>query len=1256
MKKHVKYSLIALCLLVMVFVVIFASCVENEQPTEQITITVKLNLEGQDDKSFTVDKNVEFFSKLAEYVPQDIAGCVLSGWTDEDGNPVTADTRWDKDGTVTAVWTDTFAITFNKNNPAATGEMAVMTAPCNATSKLTANAFQSSYEFGGWNTRADGLGEFYPDEHYLYVTGDLTLYAQWKVNYSEEIWVEKFDGSEYIYVKEKYGTRDGYLGNNVSIQMQYDQPHYVLNETHPDAETDAPSLKDGAVLKAYYALERVTIKYMPDGESKAVRYGEQYTITTPDQDENAKQQIVWYSASSDGSGTKYAFGQTITAEQNLTLYAVTAEIFTDADGSADKAMLRNTVGLGSAALIKDGKTYEGFAVVNGESVTFEVNVRENDQDNGVTYFGKFLDNGTFLYRNEDEVGTYVLYDYLSDDLYMSIMLALDGYGMGVLAFPANDGTERLVNYMAFYEATDDGDYYMVYYLPAEPDYIYEGFFQIVREPSEDYPQLAGYFMLNGEEYGDYYLLYNWQLQEQGLFLDGYGEAILYGFDENGEIDEESFVKGMYWASDEYTDAAPEYVFYSYDQQTAFLFVVIRMEVDNGYVYLFTMQGDECGVYTQEQNVEFPELYLDGYGGALYTSDEDVDGRLGYYTIEIDDAGNYLLLIEFDDEAGGKMRVTLDIENNLFINNTVGDFVIINGVLTEYLGESSIIVIPEGVTEIADGVFKDVNITTLTLPSTIEKIGVYAFQNSASATEHSLLTTIYINATTPPVLASDPNAEGAPNPFRWLQDNAKIIVPDDCENAYIEAESWSRYGKYITTRAIIANKPLFEIDENGVLLSYNNKDENPENVTIEIPDEVTEIADGVFASLEYIVSVNLNNVTVIGSKAFYGCINLTTVTFNANTVSIGDSAFYQCSSLTELDLGNVRTIGASAFNRCFKLSKVVIGSQITSIGDFAFAMCSVDVSDDESMIVPSDLVIAMSAATAPTMGNYVFKQSQPRIYVDSFEMGVNYAKNAKTTNWVTYVTALRVKREGEAITYYSKTNMGAPLVLADRADFDNGSYLGLYKTEGDYIYITWISYSALDNVLTVDEQSASADSNGEIKGFILDDEQYVFVSAGKQITFTHTKGDETLSLTYGESQASFNGDSVTIEIVNYRMQFTVDGYVYKLTLYSSNEFSYTKTRLSYVKSYTAADGSAITVTFYENGYSTLHKVVGTLKSDTLKYADGRDCYTETGWYILVKEGSDVTAWDVKIYNDTYTVTAVFNDEDNTFTYTVTKKEA
>ena len=125
-----------------------------------------------------------------------------------------------------------------------------------------------------------------------------------------------------------------------------------------------------------------------------------------------------------------------------------------------------------------------------------------------------------------------------------------------------------------------------------------------------------------------------------------------------------------------------------------------------------------------------------------------------------------------------------------------------------------------------------------------------------------------------------------------------------------------------------------------------------------------------------VSPDGDKVTGIGEKAFYVCINLTSITIPDSVTSIGDDAFSGCSSLTSIIVSNnnqnymsidgnlyskdgktlikypkgkkdtsfnipdgVTSIGKRAFYGCRGLTSIVIPNSVTSIGYEAFYGCS-----------------------------------------------------------------------------------------------------------------------------------------------------------------------------------------------------------------------------------------------------------------------------------------------------------------------------
>ena len=131
---------------------------------------------------------------------------------------------------------------------------------------------RSGYTFTGWNTRANGNGTDYEEGERLTLTGDLTLYAQWRKNGST--------GTDTTsYTIDAYASRGGDIspegrvfvarGNDRTFRITADEG-YVIDDVRVDGESV------GAVRT--YTFENVrrdhTIEviFVPDGQ-QTVAYG-----------------------------------------------------------------------------------------------------------------------------------------------------------------------------------------------------------------------------------------------------------------------------------------------------------------------------------------------------------------------------------------------------------------------------------------------------------------------------------------------------------------------------------------------------------------------------------------------------------------------------------------------------------------------------------------------------------------------------------------------------------------------------------------------------------------------------------------------------------------------------------------------------------------------------------------------------------------------------------------------------------------------
>ena len=109
----------------------------------------------------------------------------------------------------------------------------------------------------------------------------------------------------------------------------------------------------------------------------------------------------------------------------------------------------------------------------------------------------------------------------------------------------------------------------------------------------------------------------------------------------------------------------------------------------------------------------------------------------------------------------------------------------------------------------------------------------------------------------------------------------------------------------------------------------------------IPNNITSIGSGAFYNCTGLTSITIpNNVTSVDNNAFDGCTNLTSVTISNNVQSINYRTFANCTSLPSITIPyKVVTISRSAFEGCSGLASVTIGNNVTSIRDDAFKDCS-----------------------------------------------------------------------------------------------------------------------------------------------------------------------------------------------------------------------------------------------------------------------------------------------------------------------------
>ena len=291
------------------------------------------------------------------------------------------------------------------------------------------------------------------------------------------------------------------------------------------------------------------------------------------------------------------------------------------------------------------------------------------------------------------------------------------------------------------------------------------------------------------------------------------------------------------------------------------------------------------------------FYFKNYQGAFYPETSGILKSLNLSNADIVNGGEGYVIADEGSTYFNKTR-TVDPEIYSF-KYTKSNCI---STLLFFKTKLKLIILPQNVTTIEDGAFKDCGVlTSIDIPNSVTSIGYEAFSGCSSLTSFTI-----------------PNSVTSIGNYAFS--NCSDLTSIKVESGNVKYDSRNNCNAIIETSS------------NTLIRGCKN--------TI-IPNSVKSIGNNAFSGCSGLTSITIpNSVTSIGDNAFSGCYNLTSVTIPNSVTSIGDYAFSGCSGLTSVTIPNsVTSIGWDAFRGCSGLTSVTIPNSVTSIGDNAFSGCS-----------------------------------------------------------------------------------------------------------------------------------------------------------------------------------------------------------------------------------------------------------------------------------------------------------------------------
>ena len=241
------------------------------------------------------------------------------------------------------------------------------------------------------------------------------------------------------------------------------------------------------------------------------------------------------------------------------------------------------------------------------------------------------------------------------------------------------------------------------------------------------------------------------------------------------------------------------------------------------------------------------------------------------------------------------------QGTAWYNDQPDGLVIVGNVVAGFKGDySETLIVPEGVTGIGDNSLSGYGFQTISLPSSLKRLGEHSLSYNRNIRSISLPQGLETIGTCT---------------FYNCNNLDTVVIPQSVN--------------VIRSAAFQACRNLSTINiPNGVACIKDDVFSGCEKITsITIPEGVISIGEDAFECCYNLSSVNIpEGVSRIGQRAFTECVKLTSISIPKGVEIIPDRTFRNCSNLNSLVIADgVKQIGEEAFSGCGNLNSIVVSS-------------------------------------------------------------------------------------------------------------------------------------------------------------------------------------------------------------------------------------------------------------------------------------------------------------------------------------------